>query len=91
MEFPEYASKGQKLNSKQEGPEDRVSGNSAGDWRGGRSQVLELDKLCATSEAGFQPSQRDVSDSTGGQPVQEDVMRDGVQGCAEVEEDQDGE
>ena len=34
---------------------------------------------------------RDVSDSTGGQPVQEDAMRDGVQGCAECEENQGGE
>ena len=57
----------------------------------GEEQVLELDKFCATSEIGFQPSQRDVSDSNGGQPVQEDVMRDGVEGCAEVEENQDGE
>ena len=36
-------------------------------------------------------SQRDVSDSSGGQPVQRDVMRDSVEGCAEVEENQDGE
>ena len=48
-----------------------------------------LNKLCATSEIGFRPSQRDVSDSNGDQPVQEDVMS--VEGCAEVEENQDGE
>ena len=36
-------------------------------------------------------SQRDVSDSNGGQSVQEDVMRNSVKGCAEVEENQDGE
>ena len=29
-----------------------------------------------TNEKGFQPSQRDVSDFSGGQSVQEDVMRD---------------
>ena len=63
----------------------------AGDWRGARSEVLELNKLCATSEIGFQPSQRDVSDSNGGQPVQEDVMRDGVEGCAEVKKNLNGE
>ena len=48
--------------------------------------------MCANSEIGFQPSQGDVSDSSGGQPVHEDVMRDeGVEGCAEVEENQDRE
>ena len=46
---------------------------------------------CVTSEVGFQPSQRDISDSNGGQPVQEDVMRDSVEGCAEVKENQDRE
>ena len=44
---------------------------------------FELDKLCATSEIGFQPRQRDISDSNGGQSVQEDVMRDSVEECTE--------
>ena len=57
--------------------------NIAGDWREVGSEVLELNKLCATSEIGSQPSQRDVSDSNGGQPVQEDGTRDRVEGCAE--------
>ena len=40
---------------------------------------------------GFLPIQGDVSDFNGGQPVQEDVMRDSVEGCAEAEENQDAE
>ena len=43
-----------------------------------------MDKLCATSKIGFQPSQRDVSDSNGGQPVHEDIIRGSVEACAEV-------
>ena len=43
------------------------------------------------SEIGFQPSQRDVSDSNVALSVQEDVMRDSVEGCAAVKENQDGE
>ena len=37
MEFPENLSKRQKVNSEQEGTKDRALGNTAGDWRGGRS------------------------------------------------------
>ena len=91
MKFLENVSKGERVNGEQEGAKDRPLGNTARDWRGGGSEVLELDKLCATSEIGFRPSQRDVSDSNGGQSVQEDVMRDSVEGCAEIEENQNGE
>ena len=41
-----------------------------------------------TSELGFQPSH---SDSSGGQSVQKDVMRDCDEACTEVKENQDGE
>ena len=37
MEFPENVSKGQKVDSEQEGAKDRVLGNTAGDWRGAGS------------------------------------------------------
>ena len=50
MKFPENVTKRQKINNKQEGAKDRALGNTTGDWRGGGSQVLDLNKLCATRE-----------------------------------------
>ena len=36
MKFPDNVSKGQRVNSKQEGAKDRALGNTARDWRGGQ-------------------------------------------------------
>ena len=66
IRFLENVTKRQKINNEQEGAKDKALGNTTRDWKGAGSQVLELNKLCATREICSEPSQRDVSDSNGG-------------------------
>lgn len=39
----------------------------------------------------MKPVEGHVSDADGGKSMEEDGMRDGVKGCTEIEEDEDGE
>ena len=48
-------------------------------------------ELSAAREIRMKPGKGGVSNTNGGESMEEDSMRDGVKGCTEIEEDEDGE
>uniref|UniRef100_A0A3Q2TNU9 Ig-like domain-containing protein n=1 Tax=Fundulus heteroclitus TaxID=8078 RepID=A0A3Q2TNU9_FUNHE len=58
--------------------------------RGG-FEGLQLNVLSPAIEVGNKPVQRSVSDANGRKPTEEGGVTDGVKGCTQVEEDEDGE
>ena len=53
--------------------------------------LFRSNKLLTAGEVGCKPGECSTSDPNASQAVQEQRVVDGVEGCAEIEEDENGE
>lgn len=89
--FTEDVAEWEKLNDKQEGPQDGALGytglNSNRGWL--RGEPFQLDEMGAVSEVRVEPKKGGLSDACGGESIEEDGVRDCIKGCTQTEEDED--
>lgn len=76
---------------KREGTKDRALGHTWGDRGRLRSEGFDLDELSAAREAGVKPEPEGVRDAYGRESTEEGGVRNSVEGCTQVEEDEDGD
>ena len=84
--------KGKDVNDEEEGTKHGTLGDTVGDWGGGGFAVIYGDELMSVWEIWGEPGEGSASYSKGVLEMRdEDRVVDGVEGGAEVEEDEDGE
>lgn len=91
VEVAEYLTKGEDVDDEEEGAEYGALGNALSDCGCSRGVVVERDEVGSVGKVGTEPAECRAFNAEVFESGEQDVMVHCIEGCAQVEEDEDVE
>ena len=91
VEVAEYLTKREDVDDEEEGAKYGALGNTLSDCGCGRGVVVERDEMGSVGKVGVEPAECSTFDTEVFESGEQDVMAHSIEGCTQVEEDEDVE